>query len=294
MEQCYWSKHPKHAIKGTNYSLIGYSVAARNTGFYIPELRIALDCGVPNDHTPEHIFITHGHLDHCNCVPSTIMDTGKVCPNIYAHKFFSENLKNFIHYAYVLSKNNPNPKIHHKYTLNSLDYDDEIFITVCKRKWKVKVIKCFHNVPCVGYGFYECRTKLKPEFVGLEQRKIEEIKNSGVEITYSIEVPQFCFLGDTNEFVLSNPILKDFKTIMLECSFLYDEHIKEAEDHRHIHWTKISKFIQDNPEITFVLYHFSFRYTNEEIAEFFNKVQCPVEIDGVMKNQYFDNIVVWT
>ncbi len=269
MEKHYWEKVNVHKIKNTPYTLIGYSVCARNTGFYIPELRVALDIGVPSCHSPEYIFITHSHLDHCCCLANSIIDTGEVNPKIIVPKYSEEQIKNYIHYTFVMTKNNNNPKIHNKYTLYGLLPGDRFETKIKNKNYIIDIIKSSHTVPCLSYGFSEVRTKLKDEYKIFTQKEIEQKKIEGCEITNKVEIPQFCFIGDTNERIFENEIIKKFPTIIIECTFLYDDHIKYAKKDKHMHWLYLKDYIDKNPEITFILIHFSFRYTDDEISLFF-------------------------
>lgn len=264
----YWDgKNMK--ITDTQLSLIGFSWAARKTGFYIPELRIMLDCGVPNGFSPEHIFITHGHGDHSFNLPWTIIDTGDVRPKIYVHAKKRDDIYKYIDSAYVLSTSNPTPKIHKKYELISCVPDTQMNIIVSNKRWKVDVIRCIHTVPCIGFGFSEIRHKLKGEYIGLDKNEIIQLKKNKIEITEDIEYPLLCYLGDTNLDILHNLILNKFKFIMIECTFLDPEDVIEAVKNRHMHWDHLEKYILDRPETTFVLYHFSMRYKTDYIKNFF-------------------------
>lgn len=275
-----------------NYTIVGFSWAARKTGFYIPEMRLMLDCGVPNDYSPEHILITHGHGDHCFCLPQTIIDTGNVKPNIYIHNKDKDAIYQYIHSAYFLSTRNPKPKIHNKYNLIPCEENTAQIIKINGKSWKLDIIKCFHTVPCIGYGLTEMRTRLKPEIVQLldeyvksfdieqmiekkiqqlKTQKIIELKKQKIDINEEFEYPFFCYLGDTNEYILKNPILDKFKLIMIECTFLDDDHIKEAKDNRHMHWIHLKPYVISHPDTTFILYHFSFRYDKVYIKFFFEK-----------------------
>ena len=51
-------------IKGTQWTISGYSWAARQTMVVIRELGIALDIGKDSEQSFTHIFITHAHYDH--------------------------------------------------------------------------------------------------------------------------------------------------------------------------------------------------------------------------------------
>jgi ribonuclease Z len=136
-------------------------------------------------------------------------------------------------------------------------------------KWKVDCIRCIHTVPCIGFGFTEIRNKLKQEFVSLERKEIIELKKNSIAITEEIEYPLFCYLGDTNDLILKNKLLNKYKFIMIECTFLDPIHIEEAIADRHLHWSQLENYIIDHKETTFVIYHFSMRYTTEYIKNFF-------------------------
>jgi hypothetical protein len=48
-----------------------------------------------------------------------------------------------------------------------------------------------------GYTIVEKRSKLKPEFAEYPQEKLRELKDRGVEITRTLEIPLIAYLGDT-------------------------------------------------------------------------------------------------
>jgi ribonuclease Z len=56
---------------------------------------------------------------------------------------------------------------------------------------------------------------------------------------------------------------------MIECTFLDPLHIEEAIADRHIHWSQLENYIIEHSNTTFVIYHFSMRYTTEYIKSFF-------------------------
>lgn len=262
-------------------TLAGRSKAARATGFYIPERRIMLDCGNHSEFTPDTIFITHGHIDHTSEIAKILIDTGTVHPKIFCPNEIKDSIKNVIHSFYVLTKNTNKPKVHNKYTLTGVENGGKVPISFDKKDKKrvtmyVEIIKCFHTVPCVGYGFIEVRHKLKPEYINLTQQELEAIKKNGIDgkeidISHDVEFPLFVFLGDTNEYVLTNPVLENYKAIIIECTFLDSEHVEHAKKDRHMHWNKLEPYIIKHPDTRFILIHFSTRYSDDYIREFFNK-----------------------
>ena len=81
---------------------------------------------------------------------------------------------------------------------------------------EVKIIKCFHRVPCVGYGFTEVRDKLKDEYKNIDGKELGKLRKDGVTITEKKEFHIFCYIGDTDLRVLENNELLKCKTDDLE------------------------------------------------------------------------------
>ena len=157
-------------------SIIGYSVGANMTGFYIPELSTALDCGIPSDHTPHIICITHGHGDHCKNLYDAIVDTSTVRPIIFAPKEIHGQIREHIRAQFALSTQNSKPKVLNKITITPVDTKNRYPVTIKGRPWIMDIIWCYHTVPTVGYGFSECRTRLKPKYSHLEKTRFNKLK----------------------------------------------------------------------------------------------------------------------
>jgi ribonuclease Z len=144
--------------------------------------------------------------------------------------------------------------------------------------------RCIHNVPSIGYVFYAATPKLRPEYRGLPGPELRELRLSGRELTAPHKVPVFAFLGDgTAETLAAGPEwLKDgVKVVITECSFLYPEHRPVAERTKHTIWEDLEPVIRKWKDTTFVITHFSLRYSDEQIKRFFQGVEgC-------------QNVVVW-
>ena len=68
-----------------------------------------------------------------------------------------------------------------------------------QKTMKIRVFDMDHSIPSYGYGFYECREKLKEEYKHLTHEQIGNIKreNSNLELTEERLIPLFTFMGDT-------------------------------------------------------------------------------------------------
>lgn len=143
---------------------------------------------------------------------------------------------------------------------------------------------CAHSVPSLGYVFYAATPKLRPEYRGLPGPELRDLRVSGREITAPHRVPMFAFLGDgTAETLAGEPEwLRDgVKVVITECSFLYREHRAVAQRTKHTIWEDLEPVVRKWKDTTFVITHFSLRYTDDEVRQFFKRVEgC-------------ENVVVW-
>ncbi|CAF1635469.1 unnamed protein product [Didymodactylos carnosus] len=148
-----------------------------------------------------------------------------------------------------------------------------------RKNIKVRVFDMDHSVPCCGYGFYECRQKLKKEFQHLSGKDIGMLrKTNGVEVTEEVMIPLFAFMGDTTAVIFNEygKELLQFPVIIVECSFIdNDLHGERAADVKHIIWDELQPFVLQHPNTIFVLIHFSQQYKCEQIKQFFQKLNLP-------------------
>ena len=264
----------------------GYSRAAHRTGIEIKGLDILLDAGLDVQKSFANIFITHQHLDHCIYLPQytmnidnkpegiTVVSTnnilGKIKPYVCEALRMSKNMGPDIAYDDIL-KNAMT-----KFTPITLD--DVYTFNNGREQWLVKPIKCFHGIDSIGFGFSVKKNKLKEEYLQLSGKEIKKLKDLQVEITQEIISPIFLFLGDTNKKILENKEIYEYKTIIVECTYIYDDELELAKINKHMHWVEIKEYIKKHNLIQFILIHFSMKYKKEEIIKFF-KEQNVTNID---------------
>jgi len=284
----------KFPIKGTPWTFSGYSVAARNTIIIINELGIAFDCGLETDQNLSHIFISHTHLDHVKATPQYIIDpsNGKI-PIVIIPKPSASNFKSFVTSAIAMTKHEAKFSVKMQTIEVSLKPKEKSAILpdiliVKNIRFRIEIIRCNHSTPTTGYGLIEIRSKLKDEYKGLSQIELNALKQSGIEICYDVEIPHFCYLGDTDHKVLGDPdkknpgsyiaynkCLEKYFTIFVECTFYDSVDISQAKSAKHMHWIWLEPYIRDHPNTQFVLYHFSMRYKPKNIIEFFSSTGIP-------------------
>jgi len=233
----------KFPLSVAPYTLIGRSRAADATSFYIPELDMLLDCGcLVTVSQPLYVFITHSHSDHCLDINRVLSETR--LPQIYLPASIAPLMQDFIQKWQILKASgrvHPNPaRWKPKCELIGVQSDD---LLTFRNTMKVRVFDMDHSVPCCGYGFYDCRKKLKKEYENLTGKDIASLRKADRNLQVSEErmFPLFVFLGDTTATVFSKyeTELFQFPLIIVECSFIDNEqHEERAADVKHMIWVR--------------------------------------------------------
>jgi len=254
-------------------TLIGYSKSTDKTAFSVPELKLMLDAGYcKRDMQPEFLFLTHGHDDHCKDLPYAATKKGGLtiwCPNSIVNYVDA-----FLLGQFQLNSSKNLEKLN--WTIHGVKAGDEIHFG--KNNHRVTVIDCIHSVPCVGFCFDEKRTRLKSMYQNLKSDQLVKLRQEGAELQETWYKPLFVYIGDTDIDVFTqNPIIFQYPNIIVECTFLYNEQevILKAKKDGHIHWNDLKPIIISNPTNTFILIHFSLRYTEQEIIDFFDSEYLP-------------------
>src|SRR5262249_33817463 len=119
-----------------------------------------------------------------------------------------------------------------------------------------------HTVPAFGYTVIEKRSKLKQEYVGLPQEKLRELKDRGIEITRTLDIPLVAYLGDTAPGPhLVREDVRKAQIIICECTFTEPDHKERAKIGMHMHADDIGEWLRVLECQHLVLIHLS-RRTN--------------------------------
>ena len=256
-------------LTGYNLTLHGWSRGSQNTGFMIPELKLLLDAQSRSKFNPEFIFITHGHTDHCFSLPMRILNI-PTNPLVLVPDETRGLISDFINATFRMGYADPS----YQHTCHLVGViPGQVY--QLKNSFQVKVYDMVHNVPCRGYGLQITKNKLKPEYSDCSKEELIALRKNHAEIMGSSVEPVLAYLTDTTTQVFElNPELLTYPYIMIECTFVPchpEDTLKElqlAEEAKHIHWNHLYPIIQQNPKVTFILIHFSHRYTDEELTLF--------------------------
>ncbi|MGW6495632.1 MBL fold metallo-hydrolase [Nonomuraea angiospora] len=283
-------------IPGTTFTLTGYSRANDKTFFHIPELRCALDAGLCEGRQPETVFLTHTHHDHAKDLD--YLASRPAGADIYLPVEALPYVEAFLRASAELNHAAPyDPALAPAYRLHGVRQDDEFVFG--SRGHHVRVVRCEHKVPCVGYAFSENVKELLPEFQDLRDQLIREGRGAafgrimaekrreGVAVDRQVRRPLFAFLGDTHVSVFErNPWLFTYPVIITECTFLHDSELARADRVGHTVWSRLKPVIEAHPDTLFVLTHFSLRHSDQEVVAFFQR-------ERERERERHDNVVVW-
>ena len=138
--------------------------------------------------------------------------------------------------------------------------------------WIVDIVECCHRVPSVGYCISEVRSKLKEEYKKLTGKEIGALRKQGVDVVFKTNFKQFVFMGDTTTKVFElHPEVFEFPVIFIECTLFGDGLEEKAEKTTHVHWNLLKPYVKQHPECLFMLIHFSLRWNESQIEEYFTQ-----------------------
>ncbi|GIX03130.1 MAG: metal-dependent hydrolase [Planctomycetaceae bacterium] len=215
---------PYHSLHYKGLTIEGYSRAAVQSYWRIPELKLGFDLGgSPWEFigTPA-IFITHAHLDHMAALPAYVARRRMLKmepPTLYLPAANIEWVERMLKIWQRLDRGRMNCQ------LVGVQPGDEIELS---REHVISVFATEHTVPSVGYCVWQRRKKLKPEYHGLAGHEIRDLRLSGVEVTAEVRVPLLCYTGDTAPGGLDNfPVAYQAQILITELTFFRPDHRRE-------------------------------------------------------------------
>jgi ribonuclease BN (tRNA processing enzyme) len=152
------------------------------------------------------------------------------------------------------------------------------------RPYKIEAIRCNHGcIPTTGYGFSECRERIKDEYLvtnetgkrvckfGREEMAKKKADGTLADLKEVVYTPMFAYICDTDHKVFESDgknegyKLEKYPVIMIECTFYAPEDKKKAKKDKHMHWDNLSVYIAAHPEKYFKLIHYSQRYNSHDL-----------------------------
>ncbi len=215
---------PIKTIKHNGLTIEGYSRAAVQSYWRVPELSIGFDLGAQpwSFMGTETWFISHGHLDHIVALPVYIARRRMMKmepPTIYMPEQTIAPAREILRQFTRLDRGRMPCELKPLHPGDELDLSRELVVTVSEMK---------HSVPALGYVVWERRRKLKPEYQDLRGDQIRDLRLAGTEVTSEKRQPIVAYAGDTAPAGLDNcPDMFKAKVLICEMTFVSPEHRKE-------------------------------------------------------------------
>ena len=277
-----YKDQPVRKMTFSGMTVEGFSRAAMQTFWRIPELKLGFDLGAQPwafMATPQW-FLSHTHMDHSLALPAYVCRRRMMKmepPKIYLPEESVGNVRQLLHVFSRLDRG----KL--PCDLIGVKPGDEYELS---REHVVSVHESYHTIPSVGYLVWERRKKLKPELAHLPQEEIRKLALSGAEVSQEIRFPRVAYVGDSTARILDeNPVFYMADILILEISFVARRHLSEKiHKYGHIHLADIVRRRNYFRNGLVIAGHFSTRYFNAEI-EMTIKRHLPDMLDG--------RLVVW-
>ncbi len=273
---------PLRSYTHAGLTIEGYSRAAVQTYWRIPELKIGFDLGGSPwafMGTPT-IFLTHPHLDHMAALPAYVARRRMMKmepPTIYLPEESKADVERLLRAWQRLDRGRMICNLVGVQPGMEFELSREHIVTITRTK---------HTVPSVGFILWDRRRKLKPEYHGLPGTEIRDLRLSGEEVTNEVRVPLVAYLGDTAPAGLDNdPAIYEAKILITEMTFFRPEHRKEKiHKFGHTHLDDILERASLFKNELIILGHFSTRYHIDHLKRVVTK-RLPPELR--------DRVILW-
>lgn len=260
---------PVKSLSHRDLTVEGYSRAAVQTYWRIPELKIGFDLGAqPWDFmgTPTW-FVSHTHLDHIAALPVYIARRRMMKmypPTIYLPEHAMGPVEQMLKAFSRLDRGRLPCTLLPVQGGDEIELSKELVVTACPTR---------HTVPSLGYVVWERRRKLKPEYQELTGEQIRDIRMGGVEVTEERRLPLLAYLGDSAPDGLDqNPAMYEARILIAEMTFVAPHHRKEKiHKHGHTHLDDVVERRDRFQNERIIMAHFSTRYHDKQVRRFVEK-----------------------
>ncbi|HUT10800.1 MAG TPA: MBL fold metallo-hydrolase [Thermoguttaceae bacterium] len=268
---------PVKTLAHKDFTIEGYSRAAVQTYWRIPEMKLGFDLGAQPWSfmgTPTW-FVSHTHMDHVVALPVYVarrrmmkMDP----PTIYLPEAAIETVQRILRLFSRLDRGRLPCE------LKPAAPGDEIELS---REHVVTVSATTHTIPSLGFVLWERRRKLKPEFHGLPGEQIRDLRLSGTEVTTEIRHPRIAYLGDSAPAGLDAcEAMFRADVLIMELTFVAPSHRKDKiHKFGHMHLDDLLERRDRFSNELIIATHFSTRYHPRQVRFFVEKA-LPDMLDG--------------
>ena len=242
----------------------GCSRAGDDNWFRIHPPGLALDVGrgALQLAGAQDVFLSHGHLDHALGLPYVLSQRSLhrlVHTRVFCPAAIVEPLGAFIVAAERLER------AKYRYDLIPLSPGERVEVG---KGLSMEAFATDHVVPSLGYHLWRSRRRLAPAFAGLPAAELISLRERGIDTSETVEDLWLSYCGDTGPGIFeSEPRLFRAKVLMVECTFLGEEHRDKGALFKHLHLGDIAARADELRNEAIVLHHLSRRFRVEQLRE---------------------------
>ena len=271
---------PVKTLVHKDLTIEGYSRAAVQTYWRVPELKIGFDLGAqPWGFMGTNTwFVSHSHLDHIVGLPVYVARRRMMKmepPVIYLPELAIEPIEKILKLYTRLDRGRMPCELRPLHAGDEIELSREHVVTVSATK---------HTVPSFAFVVWERRRKLRPEYVGLPGEKIRDLRLSGTDVTSEQRMPRFAYLGDSApEGLDACPALYEAQVLVMEITFVAPSHRKDKiHKFGHIHLDDVIERREKFKNEIVIASHFSTRYSTKRIKDLVAR-KLPDMLDGRLR-----------
>ncbi len=273
---------PVRTLAHKGLTLEGYSRAAVQTYWRIPELKLGFDLGAqpwPFMATPNWC-LSHTHLDHVAALPVYVARRRMMKmepPTIYLPAEAVEPVERLLQAVQRLDRGRLPTQLVGMVPGQEVELSRELVLSAFATR---------HTIPSLGFLVYERRRKLKPEYHGLADREIRDLRLAGTEVSAEIRLPKVAYLGDTAPAGLDGtPDLYRAEILILEMTFVgRNERPDRIHKYGHTHLDDIVARADRFENERIIASHFSTRMHPDQIRKI---------VERRLPERLRDRLIVW-
>ncbi len=271
---------PVRTLAHQNLTIEGYSRAAVQTYWRVPELKLGFDMGAQpwSFMATPNWFVSHTHLDHIAALPVLVARRRMMKmepPTIYLPAEAVANVDALLRAFQRLDRGRMPVE------LVGVKPGEDIQLS---RELVVSTIPTRHTIPSLGYLVWERRKKLKPEYHDLTGEQIRDLRLSGVEVSAEVRIPKIAYLGDTApQGIDVVPDVYQAQILILEMTFVApNERASIIHKYGHTHLDDLIARADRFENEIIIASHFSTRLHPDQIARIVEK-RLPDSLRGRLK-----------
>lgn len=255
------------------------SVAGLETNIQLPGFDLCFDLGVcpPSAVSRRTVLFTHAHIDHMGALVSHCA-TRSLYSQPPPRYFYPEENDAAVRDLLSVWR-----RLDHSELECSLHPVAPGQGHVLGKGLRLETFRAIHRVPCIGYGLYKTRSRLRPAWQGAPGEELRAAKAQGVEIAEEVEALEVVFCGDTViDVVEREEMVRTARLLILECTFI-DGTVSPAGARKlgHVHLDEIIERADLFENEAILLTHLSARYNYRAAQEVLRRRLPPRLLDRV-------------